>query len=252
MNSKNFDTYSKFYDLLYNDKNYKNEAVFIFNKINKYFDNISKIKVLEIGCGTGIHSKLLKKKGLDIIGIEPSIPMANQAIKNGVDCFIFDSTNFNFKKKFDVVISLFHVISYLTNNDDLIKTFKNIHKHLNNNGIFIFDVWYSPAVYNIKPETRIKRVENNEFKIIRLTEPEIHVNKNTVDVNYELLVELKKTGNIEKINEKHSMRHFSIPEIQLLADYFGFELIESKEWLTNNEPSENTWGVLFILRKRTK
>jgi hypothetical protein len=45
------------------------------------------------------------------------------------------------------------------------------------------------------------------------------------------------------------MRHFSIPEIHMLASFTGFELLKAEEFLSGNEPSENTWGVNFILRK---
>jgi hypothetical protein len=45
------------------------------------------------------------------------------------------------------------------------------------------------------------------------------------------------------------MRHFSIPEIRILADMNEFELVETKEFLTAAEPSEKTWGICFVLRK---
>ena len=45
------------------------------------------------------------------------------------------------------------------------------------------------------------------------------------------------------------MRHFSIPEIKLLAEFSGFEFLKAEEFVTGNEPSPVTWGVNFILRK---
>jgi hypothetical protein len=46
------------------------------------------------------------------------------------------------------------------------------------------------------------------------------------------------------------MRHFSIPELDFLAKLTGFEMVRSEEYVTGKTPSENTWGVCLILRKK--
>jgi len=45
------------------------------------------------------------------------------------------------------------------------------------------------------------------------------------------------------------MRHFSIPEIDLIARLTGFEMIHTEEFLTEKPASEETWGVCFVLKK---
>jgi SAM-dependent methyltransferase len=77
---------------------------------------------------------------------------------------VADITNFSVNNKFDVAVSLFHVISYLTNNNQLVECFNTVNNHLNEKGIFIFDVWYTPAVYMQKPETRVKELVTTQFK----------------------------------------------------------------------------------------
>ncbi len=245
-----FNLYSRYYNLLYRDKDYEGEVEYVYNKMKKYSPNINRI--LEIGTGTGIHADLLQKKGVHVTGVELSEDMAQQSREKGIKCYVNDCSEFSLNKKFDAVISLFHVISYVTKNEKLIKTFQNVYNHLNPGGIFLFDVWYSPAVYNLKPETRIKRIENEVIKVTRLAEPVLHFNRNIVDVDYEVIIEEKQNGKITRINETHPMRHFSLPEIQLLASLSGFEIVETEEWMTGKEPSENTWGVCFILRKVDK
>ncbi|HET9570356.1 MAG TPA: class I SAM-dependent methyltransferase [Bacteroidales bacterium] len=243
----NFNYYSKYYDLLYSTKNYNEEAKYISECINKYHPDAKKI--LEFGSGTGIHGLILKKMGYDIYGIERSRQMVDKAILNGYPCMQADIKDFKSENQFDVVVALFHVISYLNDNESLVATFKNASKCLKLEGLFIFDVWYSPAVYFLKPETRIKKVENEEISVIRFAEPEIHINSNVVDVNYSILVKDKTTLNWLEFEEKHPMRHFSIPEIELIAKFTGFALIKAEEFMSGKQPSENTWGVNFILKK---
>jgi hypothetical protein len=124
-----------------------------------------------------------------------------------------------------------------------------VHKHLKSDGVFMFDIWYSPAVYHQKPETRIKRLEDHTIEIIRLAESKMELDKNVVEVNFDVIIKDKLTHTSESITEKHLMRHFSIPEIKILAAFAGFEVVLTEEFLTGNSPSEDTWGVFFILKK---
>ena len=84
---------------------------------------------------------------------------------------------------------------------------------------------------------------------MRIAEPITRINENIVDVMYTIVVKDKITDKWEEFTEVHSMRHFSIPEISFLAEHTGFEVIKAEEFLTGAAPSENTWGVNFILRK---
>ncbi len=243
----NFDLYSKYYNLLYKNKDYTAEANYITDCIKKYSDGGKDI--LEYGSGTGGHGLILQKMGYDVLGLERSQKMVDQARLGGFNCVQADITDFTVNKKFDVVISLFHVISYITENGSLDTVFKNSTRCLKPGGLFIFDVWYAPAVYTQKPENRIKRVEDDEIIVYRFAQPEIHTEKNIVDVNYSVLVQDKMSGELLEFIEKHPMRYFSIPEIIYLAETNGFNLLIAEEFLTGNKPSVNTWGVNFILKR---
>lgn len=156
----NFDLYSQYYNLLYQNKDYNAEAKYISACIESYFPNAKTI--LEFGSGTGGHGLILQKMGYAIFGLERSKQMVEEAQFHGFKCKHADITNFKIDRKFDAVISLFHVISYIIDNESLMKVFSNASNNLNSGGLFMFDVWYSPAVYYQKPETRIKKVENDE------------------------------------------------------------------------------------------
>ena len=243
----NFNLYSEYYDLLYNDKDYNSEAGYISDCIKSNFSHANSI--LEFGSGTGRHGLILQKMGFDIYGLERSQQMVEYAKNLGYPCEQSDITNFELVRTFDVVIGLFHVLSYINDNSSLIRVFRNASNCLNSNGLFIFDTWYSPAVYFQRPEVRIKKVENDEISVIRMAEPQSIINKNIVEVKYTIHVKYKQTGLQSEFCENHPMRHFSIPEIEMLATFSGFELIKSEEFLTGNTPSVSTWGVTFILKK---
>lgn len=248
--NNNFCAYSKYYDLLYKDKDYNSEVFYILNLISNY--NLNAKSILELGSGTGIHGMLLKNHGYDVLGVELSKDMAEVAKNKGFECVVSDIVLFITEKRFDVVISLFHVISYITTNENLILLFNNANNHLNHNGIFIFDIWYSPAVYHQKPQLRLKKMEDSIIEITRIAKPVIEYNNNIVNVEFTVIVKDKINSQFDELFESHPMRHFSYNEILLLAHISGFEVLKCEEFLTGSELSEKTWGACFILKKIRK
>ena len=150
---------------------------------------------------------------------------------------------------FDAVISLFHVLSYQTSNESITAMLNNASKQLKPGGIFIFDYWYSPAVWNYRPTLRVKKVENSKLKITRIAEPDCWEDKNRVDVNYLTFVEDLASGKISKIEETHEMRAFGLYEITQFSNSCGFEVLQSEAWITKESPSPATWSVCTILKK---
>ena len=243
-----FNNYSKYYDLIYQDKNYKKETNYILNLLKKY--KIFHGNLLEFGSGTGKHGYLLAEKGYNVIGIELSAGMVSKSKTHPkFTCKQGDITKIKVKKSFDVVFSLFHVMSYQTGNDQIKAVFNNVSKHLKKGGLFIFDFWYSPAVYHLKPSLRVKRFQNKQFKIVRVAEPENLTSRNLVNINFTFFInDLVKDTQVS-FEETHTMRHFSLPEIDFLAEINGLKRIESHEFLSKKKPSEETWGVCAILKK---
>lgn len=254
---KVFDQYAHYYELLYKDKNYEAEAGYIKSLIKKFKPDAKDI--FEFGCGTGNHAMLLVQRGYTVFGIDLSEEMLAQAHKkieqdkelsSNLSFACADLRNVRVAKKFDIVIALFHVMSYQTTNQDLIQAFESASRHLKKDGIFIFDCWYGPAVMHDIPKVKIKCLEDEKIKVIRITEPGIFYNENKVDVKFTLFVEDKKSKNITTLHEDHLMRYLFKPEIENIMNATGFDLIHSEEWLTSNPISHLTWGACFVGQKK--
>jgi SAM-dependent methyltransferase len=246
-----FNHYAKYYNLLYEDKNYKKEVDYIHSLIQRFADRPVHA-ILDIGCGTGTHASFLSQLGYHITGVDMSEDMIRDALIKKIphtDFHVGNAVDFRLSQKFEVITSLFHVLSYQTTNDNLQKMIANAADHLSDGGIFIFDFWYAPAVLTERPSVRIKRLEDADIKITRLSEPVLKINENTVDVNFELLIENKHNQQLTVIKEVHPMRYFSMPEIERLLTINGMKLLYAQEWLTENTPSEKTWGVCCVAGK---
>lgn len=247
-----FQDYAYYYNSFYKDKDYKTEAEQVDILIKKYGQNVQNI--INFGCGTGRHDIEFTKLGYHCTGIDLSSLMIDIARKNAqkermnIDFSVSDIRSFEASEKYDAVVSLFHVMSYQNKNEDILAAFTSARKALNQEGIFIFDVWYGPGVLSDKPAVRVKEIEDADNKLIRIARPFMHDKTNVVDVCYEVFVLNKKTNETKQINEVHNMRYFFRPEIKYFLESSGFELIDNLDCNTLDETDYNSWTSYFVAR----
>lgn len=245
------DLYAQYYDLLYKDKDYEGEVNYI-DKLIK--DNTSNCKtILDMGCGTGKHAVLLSEKNYLVDGVDLSkemLAIAETRRHGREDKLQFHHAkiqDINLNKKFDAVISLFHVMSYQNTNNDLIESFKSAKEHLIKGGVFIFDFWYGPAVLTDLPSVRVKRLENEKIKITRIAEPTLHHQYSVVDVAYDIFIEEKSTKQLIQKQELHKMRYFFDAELELICTQLGLVVKNKYEWMRDKSPSINSWSVVWVI-----
>ena len=252
-----FEQYAQYYDAFYNDKNYEQEAEFVKGLIRKHHSSVKHI--LELGCGTGLHALSLAASGFFVLGIDFSQIMIEEARRRSLDAATglknrlrfeqADIRRYKTNKKFDAIISLFHVMSYQTTNDDLRAAFSTAKAHLRPGGLFIFDCWYGPTVLTERPSKREKKVTKDHLSITRIAEPALQINDNIVDVHYHFTISNNLDREIKNLSETHRMRYFFKPEVELLLSETGFECLQVGEWLSRRPPGTDTWSVYFVGRK---
>jgi SAM-dependent methyltransferase len=252
-----FGSYSRYYNLLYLDKDYAGEATYVAELIGKHHPGAKSI--LDLGCGTGRHDLLLADMGYEVTGVDMSQEMLDVANAH-LSSLISHPLSINFHQgdirsirlntTFDVVVSLFHVMSYQTSNEDLEAAFATARMHLKPGGVFIFDCWYGPAVLTDRPAVRVKRLEDETISVTRIAEPTLYPNDNIVDVAYHVFVQDKASSVVEELLETHRMRYLFKPELELFLKGAGLSNIESTEWMTGKEAGFDTWGVCFTAKKQ--
>lgn len=247
---KVFEDYACYYNAFYEEKDYAAEAGQIDTLLKKYGEKTEKI--INYGCGTGRHDIELFKKGYDCMGIDMSQMMIDIAVENAkreglqIDYSTADIRKYEPKDKYDAVISMFHVMSYQISNDDILASFRTARKALDKGGRFLFDVWYGPGVLSDKPTVRVKEVQTDRYKLVRIARPVMHDKTNTVDVCYEILAIDKVSNEVKVINEIHRMRYFFRPELEFYLKQSGFELLENLDCTTLGETGYESWTSYFI------
>ncbi len=252
-----FGNYARYYNLLYRDKDYAGEAQFIHQLLQTHAPNATSI--LDLGCGTGAHAILLAEQGYQVHGVDLSANMLQQANEQCTQLSADLQARLRFSQAdirqvridqcFDVVLSLFHVISYQVTNEDLLAAFKTVKQHLKPGGILIFDAWYGPAVLTHRPTVRVKRMEDEEIQVTRIAEPTLYPNENWVDVNYHIFIRDKKNDIVEELQETHRIRYLFKPEIEFFLRQVDMMPLSWQEWISDRSAGFDSWNVYWIVRK---
>lgn len=170
-----YKNFSHYYDEIMTQIDYKDWLDFT----NKYLkkDDI----ILDLACGSGTLINMLKNKGYNVEGLDYSEEMINIARNKNPNIVFYnkDMTSFHIDKKYNVITCFFDSLNHLNTFDEIKKTFNCVYNHLNEKGLFIFDIFSFYAYLNSKGITK------KEFK----------------DFSYEWKITLKKP-NILKHNLK--------------------------------------------------
>jgi SAM-dependent methyltransferase len=239
-----FNEYARYYDMFYQDKDYRGEADYVHKLIQELAPGAG--TVLNLGCGSGRHDRILAELCYKVTGVDLSREMlvaaeAAGAGNSSIDYVQGDARSVRLKRTFDVVIALFHVMSYQVTNADLKAVFETARCHLKPGGVFIFDCWYGPGVLCDLPTVRVREIEDTAANVIRIAEPVLHANDNVVDVNYRVIVMDKSSGTARHLKETHRMRYLFIPELKEYLDQVGFNPEFFCKWLDSSPPNETTW-----------
>jgi SAM-dependent methyltransferase len=251
-----FAGYSRYYDLLYRDKDYAGEAAYVANLIRHH--NPFAREILEIGCGTGAHAAEWARMGFDVAGVDRSEGMLEAAdarrsslvpdIAARLSFIEGDARTVRVGRRFDVVASLFHVMSYQTTNNDIAAAFTTAREHLRPGGVFIFDCWYGPAVLRQWPSVTRKNLSDDATIVERTAVPVVHANENVVDVNYTVVVTDRVTGDNETLHETHRMRYLFTPEIELALTDARMTLVDARAWMETSPPGFESWSACYVAR----
>jgi SAM-dependent methyltransferase len=248
-----FADYSRCYDLLYADKDYAAETAYVARHIRKVSPEA--ISILELGCGTGRHARYFASHGFNVHGVDLSPEMievgrsSQQPADQGVVFEVGDVRSVRLGRRFDCVLSLFHVMSYQTSNEDIRNAFRTAAEHTAPGGVFVFDCWYGPGVLTDPPAVRVKRVSSELLNVIRIAEPVVDSVANVVQVNYSMHVQEKTLPGERWISESHRMRYFFVPEIELMLGDVGYRLQGVYRWMSDECPTLGTWNAMFVAGK---
>ena len=245
--------YAQAYDLLYLDKDYAAECDLIESMFHRYGDKPT-ARVLDLGCGTGNHSFPLASRGYEVVGIERSEDMlahvyhklAHIPTKPQLSFYAGDIRSVKLESKFDAALMMFAVLGYQLENRDVLAALKTARQHMRLGALFIYDVWYGPAVLQQRPSERSRIIPTADGKIIRIASGQLDVSRHLCSVHYRLW-NIAGERIISETQETHVMRYFFPLELPLLLECAGFSALRLGAFPEfDRDPDETTWNVLGV------
>jgi SAM-dependent methyltransferase len=249
-------TYASAYDALYADKDYEAECDVLEEAFGAYAA-CDVHSVLDLGCGTGAHAVRLSQRGYEVSGVDVAPAMLNHA-REKADAAAYpagsarpsfllgDIRSLDLGRTFDAVVMMFAVLGYQLSNKDVLATLGCARRHLGPGGILIFDVWYGPAVVRIGPTQRVKVLDADSHKVIRVADTEMDERHGICNVSYRLW-ELADEGLVAETTEGHAMRFFFPMELELLLEQTGFELRRLAAFPdVASDANADSWNALVV------
>lgn len=236
--------FSKIYDeLIQEDIDYGQIASFILNH------DMKKGRYLDLGCGTGSLSLIIGKNFKESYLVDLSPEMLTEAVakftseKIAHRAFAISMDEINFPCTFNLVTSSIDALNYLLDQEDVQEVFHRVFKHLDKNGVFIFDV-QSP--YKIR-----EILGNNDY--VYTSEEVVYTWENFLEddvVEMSLNFFVKEGDTYRRIEEVHEEKAYEPELLQSMLAAAGFSSVELFDNYSEQPLVAETERITIIARKR--
>ena len=241
--------FANYYDsLMREDVDYSKICDFIENLFVHY--DLSSSLIADLACGTGNITIPMSERGYEMIGVDKSVDMLNNARKkaskkNQDILFLNQSiTKLDLFGTCDAFLCMIDGINYILSPKSLADMFSRIKKcFLNPDGIFIFDI---SSFYKLSDI-----LGNNTFiydtqDVFYSWENKFYSDKNLSDMYLNFFVKEKK--GYRRFCERHLQRAYKKEEIIFALKKAGFADIDCYDGFSFNSPKEDSQRIIFAAR----
>jgi SAM-dependent methyltransferase len=248
--------YADLYDAVYGDKPYGAECELIERLLLAHGEHGGR-RLLDLGCGTGGHAIPLARRGWQVTGVDRAPEMLARAGAKlaerpevRLELIEGDVRTVDLGREFDAALMMFAVLGYQTGNRDVAAALSVVRRHLRTGGLFVFDVWYGPAVLAQRPTARFRVVPVADGRVLRQADGELDVPRHLCTVHFHLW-RLRGERVIAETEERHTMRFFFPLELEAFLAGADLELVRLGAFPDfDRDPDETTWNVLGVARAR--
>lgn len=247
MASDQFTDIAKHYDALMAGVPYRYWVEYIEDILRKFGSKPDKI--LDAACGTGNVTEIFAEFGYDVVGADISPGMIEVAKeKTGewgpVEYLVQDMCHMDLGRRFDLVVSLFDSLNYITEPEHLQMAMDCVTAHLKPGGLFIFDVNTRYALShgffnqtNLGSRQYPKYVWSSEFdREKRLC---------TVTMVFEVLEGTEK----RQFTEIHRQTAYAPEELLGMLRKAGLEPLDTYHAYTLKKPHRRSDRIFFVARR---
>ena len=221
--------------------------------------------VLEIACGTGRVLLPIARKGMEICGVDNSLPMLDvlnqnlalesQEVRNRVTVQEGDMRTFRLNRKFPLVMIPFRPMQHMFTVEDQAAALKTAAAHLTDTGILAFDVFY-PKFDMIwtRVGEEIPEMEwspaTDSTKLVRRFFRKDAIDKINQIFSFTFIFRTYQAGNL-LLEETEAFRlcYYTYPHLQSLFRLAGLEPVAEYGSFAKTPMDNTAEQMIFLLRK---
>ncbi|WP_033124569.1 class I SAM-dependent methyltransferase [Eubacterium sp. ER2] len=244
-----YGSFSEVYDTFMDNVPYREWAGYIEEKLRQ--QGIEEGLVLDLGCGTGSMTEELADAGYDMIGVDSSTEMLEQAFEkketSGHDILYLlqDMREFELYGTVRAVVSACDCVNYITDPEELLEVFRLVNNYLDPGGIFLFDFNTEYKYREVLGEQTIAEDrEDCSFIWDNYYDEEGRIN------SYELTLFIREEGDLyRKYKEQHFQRAYTLEEMKELLKRSGLTFLSAQEGYTDREAGPGSERITIMARE---
>ena len=229
--------------LMHEDIDYDKWCDYIENLFTLH--GVSPDTLCELACGTGNMTCRMEKRGYKITASDISRDMLSIASEKLEDTELVcsDMSKLELSGKYDAFLCMIDGLNYVITPKAVINTFKNVKKHLNDDGVFVFDV---SSLYKLKNILGNETFIHSDYDVFYSWQNRFIEKYNLSDMLLNFFV---RNGDMyERFEERHLQRGWSKEEFTKMLKKAGFTEVSVYDELTFEKLSPECERMVFVCK----
>ena len=244
--------FAEVYDLFMDNVPYEQWAKYITGLLREY--GIEDGLVLDLGCGTGTITELLAEAGYDMIGIDQSEEMLEEALEkkeaSGHDILYLcqDMREFELYGTVRAIVCVCDSMNYILEEEEILDILSAAaYNYLDYDGLFIFDLNTEYKYRELLGEQTIaENREEGSFIWENYYDETQRINE------YQLTLFVREEKDLyRKYEETHYQRAYSLDTVRNLVERSGLRLLHIYDAFTR-EPAREDSERIYVICQREK
>lgn len=246
-----YSDFASVYDIFMDDTPYDEWAHFLCGVLADA--GIKDGIVVDLGCGTGVLTRMLKDAGYDMIGIDSSprmlqIAMEKEPVPGEILYLLQDMREFELYGTAVAVVSVCDSINYILDEQELLQVFTLVNNYLDPSGLFVFDF---NTVYKYRDVIGDSVIAENREECSFIWEN--YFDNDSCINEYDLTFFVKEDGQLfRKYEETHLQRGYTLDEICRQIKRAGLEYVKALDGDTLEAAGENSERIYVIAKEHGK
>lgn len=243
-----YGVFAEFYDRLTGNVRYKERADYLL-ELCKRFNHDTGI-TLDLACGTGTLTLELKRREVDVYGIDGSPEMLSEASMKAFEeelnvLFLCQKMqSIDLYGTIDTCFCTLDSINHMVKKEDVEKTFGRVSLFMNQGGLFVFDV---NTVYKHKEvlKDNVFVFDTDEVYCVWQNTP---VDEYVEEISLDFFIP-DENGIYIKESERFRERAYETQELKKMLKDAGFEVLSVFGDMTFESPADTEQRLYFVARK---